>query len=191
RSGASSTSHDRLPLRSPRPISAPTDWRKGPGSRTGGEKPPSSPLPPQGGPPPPPPRPPPPRPRRSPPSPPPLPPPPPPPPPAPAGEAHRLEGRSLRPFLRGPPSAQWRRFAISEYDYSMLPVADKLGVAPRDAHLFMIADQRWKLIHAPGFRPMLHDLETDRDEFRDLGADPAFEDERRRLMAALYAWGRR
>ena len=73
----------------------------------------------------------------------------------------------------------------------MLPVADKLGVAPRDAHLFMIADQRWKLIHAPGFRPMLHDLETDPNEFRDLGADPAFADERGRLMAALYAWGLR
>ena len=66
-----------------------------------------------------------------------------------------------------------------------------IGVAPRDAHLFMIADQRWKLIHAPGFRPILYDLEMDPNEFCDLGADPAFEDQRRRLMTALYAWGLR
>ena len=36
----------------------------------------------------------------------------------------------------------------------------------------MVADKRWKLIHAPGFRPMLYDLATDPNEFRDLGADP-------------------
>ena len=106
-------------------------------------------------------------------------------------QSHRLEGRSLVPFLRGAAPAQWRRYAISEYDYSMLPVAAKLGVEPRDARLFMIADRRWKLIHAPGFRPMLYDLGSDPNEFRDLGADPACEDERRRLMAALDAWGLR
>ena len=38
---------------------------------------------------------------------------------------------------------------------------------------------------------MLYDLATDPNEFRDLGADPACEDERRRLMAALNAWGLR
>ncbi len=109
----------------------------------------------------------------------------------PASQAHRLEGRSLVPLLRGAAPAQWRRFAISEYDYSLQPVAAKLGVEPRDARLFMIADARWKLVHAPGFRPMLYDLATDPSEFRDLGADPACEDERRRLMAALNAWGLR
>ena len=71
----------------------------------------------------------------------------------------------------------------------MLPVAAKLGIEPRDARLFMVADKRWKLIHAPGFRPMLYDLEADPNEFRDLGADPACEGERRRLMAALARLG--
>ena len=54
-----------------------------------------------------------------------------------------------------------------------MPAAEKLGAAPRDAHLFMIADKRWKLIHAVGFRPMLFDLATDPDELHDLGADAA------------------
>jgi arylsulfatase A-like enzyme len=109
----------------------------------------------------------------------------------PAEHGHRLEGRSLLPFLRSTPPPQWRRFVISEYDYAMLPVADKLSVAPRDARLFMVADVRWKLIHAPGFRPMLYDLQADPSEFRDLGVDRACEEERRRLMAALHAWGLR
>ncbi len=36
----------------------------------------------------------------------------------PAQQSHRLEGRSLLPLLRGEAPAQWRPFAISEYDYS-------------------------------------------------------------------------
>jgi arylsulfatase A-like enzyme len=106
-------------------------------------------------------------------------------------QAHRLEGRSLLPLLRGPAPAAWRRFAISEYDYSMLPAAARLGVAPRDARLFMVADRRWKYIHAVGFRPMLYDLQTDPQEFVDLGAHPAYEAERARMAAALAAWGLR
>jgi arylsulfatase A-like enzyme len=109
----------------------------------------------------------------------------------PTQQSHRLEGRSLAAFLRGEAPPAWRRFAISEYDYSLLPVAGKLGVAPRDARLFMVADKRWKYVHAPGFRPMLYDLASDPDEFSDLGADPAHESERARLAAALHAWGLR
>jgi arylsulfatase A-like enzyme len=109
----------------------------------------------------------------------------------PAGQSHRLEGRSLLPFLRGNPPAEWRRFAISEYDYSPLPVAAELGVEPRDARLFMVADKRWKLVQPVGFRPILYDLAADPNELRDLGADPACEGERRRLMTALNAWGLR
>lgn len=108
----------------------------------------------------------------------------------PTGQSHRLEGRSLLPLLHGerPP---WRRYAISEYDYSILPAAAALGVRPSDARLFMITDARWKYVHAPGFRPMLFDLATDPHELTDLGADPAFEDERQRLAAALSQWALR
>ena len=106
-------------------------------------------------------------------------------------QSHRLEGRSLVPFVRGDAPAQWRRCAFSEYDYSLLPVAAQLGVEPRQARLFMVADKRWKYLHAPGFRPMLFDLETDPRELNDLGADPACEGERRRLAAELAEWGLR
>ena len=108
----------------------------------------------------------------------------------PAEQSHRLEGRSLLQLLRGE-TPVWRRFAVSEYDYALLPVAAKLGVAPRDARLFMVADKRWKYVHASGFRPMLYDLASDPQEFRDLGAEPAHAVERARLAAALNLWSLR
>ncbi len=109
----------------------------------------------------------------------------------PREQSHRLEGRSLLPWLRGEMPAVWREIAFSEYDYSMFPAAVRLGVAPRDARLFMAADKRWKYVHAIGFRPMLFDLQSDPEEFRDLGADPAYAAERERLSAALADWGLR
>jgi arylsulfatase A-like enzyme len=108
-----------------------------------------------------------------------------------SAQSHRLEGRSLLPFLKGEAPGNWRRFAISEYDYAMLPLAGKLNVEPREARLFMVADKRWKYVHAIGFRPMLFDLAYDPDELRDLGADPAYAAERARLAAVLDAWGLR
>jgi arylsulfatase A-like enzyme len=109
----------------------------------------------------------------------------------PEQQSHRLEGRSLMRLLRGDLPPRWRHYTISEYDYSIQPIAEALGVAPRDARLFMIADKRWKLIHAIGFRPMLFDLVSDPDELNDLGADPAHAHERQRLETALAQWGLR
>jgi arylsulfatase A-like enzyme len=109
----------------------------------------------------------------------------------PAEQAHRLEGRSLVPLLEGRRPAEWRRYAISEYDYSMLPAGAALGVAPRDARLFMVADKRWKYVHAVGFRPMLYDMASDPSEFRDLGVEPAHEAECQRMAAVLAQWGLR
>jgi arylsulfatase A-like enzyme len=109
----------------------------------------------------------------------------------PAREAHRLEGRSLMPWLHGRAPAAWRTYAISEYDYSMMPAAAQLKVAPREARLFMVADTRWKYVHAVGFRPMLYDRAEDPNEFRDLGADPAHEAVRETMAAALAQWGLR
>jgi arylsulfatase A-like enzyme len=109
----------------------------------------------------------------------------------PVQQSHRLEGRSLLPLLCGERPTAWRQFTISEYDYGMMPASAKLGLKPRDARLFMIADKRWKLIHAIGFRPMLFDRLDDPDEFHDLGTDPAYADECERLSGALAQWGLR
>ena len=81
---------------------------------------------------------------------------------------HIVEGRSLLPYLNGQPPAD-RDYVISEYNYSVTPMAAKLGVEPKDAVLYMVADRNWKLVHAEGFRPMLFDLDTDPEEFDDPG----------------------
>lgn len=105
---------------------------------------------------------------------------------------HIIEGRSLMPFLHGAEIENWREVVISEYDYSVTPMRAELGVSSRDARLFMVFDGRWKMIHAEGgFRPMLFDLETDPEEFRDLGGDADHAGEVDRLYGHLHAWGLR
>lgn len=104
---------------------------------------------------------------------------------------HIIEGRSLIPWLHGE-TPDWREFAISEYDYSATPQAVKLGVAPRDARLFMVFDGRYKMMHAEGgFRPMLFDLHNDPDEFQDLAKGDAHSEVLDRMYAMLGKWGRR
>lgn len=104
---------------------------------------------------------------------------------------HIVEGRSLVPWLTGETPA-WRDFVISEYDYSATPQCVKLGLAPRDARLFMVFDGRYKLIHAEGgFRPMLFDLERDPDEFHDLAKNSDHTNTIDRLYDHLASWGRR
>ncbi|SMF77763.1 Arylsulfatase A [Tistlia consotensis] len=105
-----------------------------------------------------------------------------------AAKPHVLEGRSLLPLLRDDGSAPARPFVVSEYDYAMRRARTDLGVPISDARLWMVFDGRWKYVHARGFRPLLFDLESDPDEFRDLGADPAFADQRARLHACLSDW---
>jgi hypothetical protein len=95
------------------------------------------------------------------------------------------------PFLRGEAPAAWRDCVISEYDYSITQMARILGVEPRAAVLFMVADQRWKLIHAEGFRPLLFDLESDPEEFTDLGESAEHEGVRQMMYDRLFRWARR
>lgn len=104
---------------------------------------------------------------------------------------HIIEGRSLMPWLRGE-TPDWRDYVISEYDFSMHPVARDLGLAPRDARMFMVFDGRHKLVHFEGgLPPILFDLDSDPDEFHDRGTDPAKSDVIARLYDNLAAWGRR
>ena len=104
---------------------------------------------------------------------------------------HIVEGRSLMPFLHGETPADWREFAVSEYDYSVSPMARELDVAPEAARLFMIADKEWKFVHAPGFRPMLFDFQNDPHELRDVGGDPEYAHIVTMMEERLRAWALR
>ena len=102
-----------------------------------------------------------------------------------------IEGRSLTPFLHGSQPEDWREFVVSEYDYGPTPMAEALGVAPRDARLVMIRDKEWKYIHAETFRPMLFDLTNDPDELRDLGKSDDHADVLAVMEQRLSQWARR
>jgi arylsulfatase A-like enzyme len=101
---------------------------------------------------------------------------------------HILEGRSLKPWLRGDAPADWRKVIFSEYDYAMQDVRLKLKQPIERCRLFMVFDGRWKYIHASGFRPMLYDLAGDPQEFLDRGADPSCAAVIARLQQDLFDW---
>ncbi|MEX0590085.1 MAG: alkaline phosphatase family protein [Xanthobacteraceae bacterium] len=104
---------------------------------------------------------------------------------------HVLEGRSLSPLLHGDGQpAAWRECAFSEYDYGTRYARVDLGIEEKDARLIMACDKRWKYVHCENFRPILFDLENDPQELNDLGDDPGYEDIRRRMHEAIFAWAR-
>ncbi|UWQ59254.1 sulfatase-like hydrolase/transferase [Leisingera caerulea] len=104
---------------------------------------------------------------------------------------HILEGRSLMPFLRGE-NPDWREYAIAEFDYSTMPLCEKLGLEPKDARLFMVTDKRWKFMHAEGgLRPMLFDMENDPEELADLAKGSAHQEIIDLMYDRLLEWGLR
>ena len=107
-----------------------------------------------------------------------------------AGICHeRVEGHSLMPLLRSKTvPADWRRYAVSEIDYSDRGARALLGLAPYDCRAVMIREQRWKYIHHNRFRPQLFDLQQDPDELVDRGADPATKGVRRAMRQLLLEW---
>lgn len=55
----------------------------------------------------------------------------------------------------------------------------------------MVFDGRWKMIWVEGQRQILYDLQSDPNEYIDLGADEQYRPEIDRLSQAMFAWSRR
>lgn len=105
---------------------------------------------------------------------------------------HIIEGRSLLPLMLGKRPDDWRDFVISEYDYSVTPMREKLGLESHEARLFMVFDGRYKMMHSAGHhRPMLFDLQKDPNEYEDLGASKSHAGITERLYEQLYDWSLR
>lgn len=98
---------------------------------------------------------------------------------------HRLEGQSLQPILHGDAIKDWREAILSEIDYAFYDARLSLGTKVSESRGYMVRTERWKYVHFTGFPPQLFDLETDPEEFHDLGRDPAFEDARRQMQDRL------
>ncbi|MEX0285195.1 MAG: sulfatase-like hydrolase/transferase [Paracoccaceae bacterium] len=104
---------------------------------------------------------------------------------------HILEGRSILPFLHGNAPDEWREAVICESEYGIFPAAKEFSRNVKDPRQFMVRSDRWKFIHAEGFRPMLFDLQNDPDELTDLGTDPDYADIRAQHFDMLNVWARR
>ena len=111
------------------------------------------------------------------------------------GEAvpHVMDGHSLRPWLFGQSPADWRQEVVCEYDFAFQDSRITLGAQPQNCWMRMIFDGRYKYVLFEDFRPMLFDLQTDPQEFQDLGASMAPEhvQARQRLHEALFRWARK
>ncbi|MGB1253160.1 MAG: sulfatase-like hydrolase/transferase, partial [Candidatus Promineifilaceae bacterium] len=103
----------------------------------------------------------------------------------------RLEGRSLLPLLHGNVPTDWRRFVISEEDFSPLTVRFHLDLPVEDARATMLRTKRWKYILHERFRSELYDMDNDPQERNDLGEHPDYESVRRDLHEQLFGWFRR
>lgn len=102
---------------------------------------------------------------------------------------HILEGHSLMPVVTGSGDIE-RDVVISEYDYSAREHLRHLSPDAKSCMLTMVFDGRWKMIWIEGHRPMLFDLQSDPDEFHDLGADPTYSEQIKRLSKRHFAWSR-
>jgi len=98
-----------------------------------------------------------------------------------------LDGRSLLATIHGSKSPL-RDYAISEYDYSCQVFRPQTGRQPLDCRSYMVATKEWKLIHAPGYPPVLFDLVNDPDELTDLGRSPDHAEIRQTLFNLLADW---
>ena len=107
-----------------------------------------------------------------------------------AAKPHILEGLSLNPILQGQKS-DWRSYCISENDFSTRPPRRANEIDQNDARMTMVFDGRWKYVHVETMRPLLYDLLTDPQELNEIGADPTYADQIKRLEALHFDWTRR
>ena len=105
-----------------------------------------------------------------------------------AEHQHMLEGRSLRPLLRGETEVDWRDFVISEMDFALRDFPELLNVPVDQSRGYMIRNKRWKYTLFEGARPMLFDMQNDPNELVDLGESPEHAAIRAELHEAIFRW---
>jgi arylsulfatase A-like enzyme len=96
---------------------------------------------------------------------------------------HWLEGRSLRPFLRGDATPP-RDAVFSELDLAFYDAGRHAGRA------VMVRTDDWKLVHYDALPAQLYDLRNDPTEVQDLARDPARGSIVQELRLRLFDWMR-
>jgi arylsulfatase A-like enzyme len=101
--------------------------------------------------------------------------------------AHRLEGESLLPLLRGNAPA-WRDSVYSELDYSFKQARLRLGKTSHNARAWSLRNARWRYVHWLDAPEQLYDLQSDPGEMHDLGRDAGTQGQRDALRTQLFDW---
>ncbi|MGE5339532.1 MAG: alkaline phosphatase family protein [Gemmatimonadota bacterium] len=101
---------------------------------------------------------------------------------------HRVEGRSLAPWLAGATPAEWREAVFAELDFSYREARRTLGLAPDRGYAWMVRTADWKYVHWLDLPPQLFDLRNDPQELHDLGRAPGCEPRRDEMRRRLLDW---
>ena len=103
----------------------------------------------------------------------------------------RIEGRSLMPLLQSASApVDWRKFAVSEIDFSSRGPRSLLGLGPYQCRAVMIRDARWKFIYYDQFPAQLFDLDNDPLELIDLGRNSDYEQVCATMRQRVFIWQR-
>ncbi|WP_274627245.1 alkaline phosphatase family protein [Arvimicrobium flavum] len=102
-----------------------------------------------------------------------------------------VDGRSLKPFLKGKKAKKWRDAAHWEFDFRSVerqkPEAH-FGLPTQRCNLAVIRGERYKYVHFGGLPPALYDLADDPDETRNLADDAGYLGVRLEMAEQLLAW---
>jgi len=102
--------------------------------------------------------------------------------------AHRVEGQSLLPWVRGQAARPSREFAVGFLDYAYREARLFLDRGVTECSGMMLVDDRYKFLRWEGFRPQLFDLREDPGELRDLAEEAWAAPVLRRMGEALCDW---
>jgi arylsulfatase A-like enzyme len=101
------------------------------------------------------------------------------------------DGRSLLPFLRGTPPADWRSEVHYEYDFRDVYYSkpeSTLGLAMDDCSLAVVQDERFKYVHFAALPPLLFDLAQDPQQLVNRAQDPAYAGTVRDYAQKMLSW---
>ena len=102
---------------------------------------------------------------------------------------HIVEGRSLKNRIHGAANETWRESVFSEFNFGFRDsVRMPLGRSADRCHSMVVFDGRWKYVHYQGLPPHLFDLQTDPNEFEDLGQVSDYASVRSEMKDRLFDW---
>ncbi|RJG43787.1 alkaline phosphatase family protein [Mesorhizobium sp. DCY119] len=103
-----------------------------------------------------------------------------------------LDGRSLKPFLKGQTPETWRDAAHWEFDFRSISqgTAERhFGLRPQECNLSVVRSERFKYVHfGGGLPPLLFDLDQDPGELKNLANQPDFLGIRLEFAERLLSW---